>query len=185
MGMPAPLQDWTAEMARALPDDGNRYEVLDGELVVTPAPRLRHQWALLDLFRRIDPYVETARLGRAMFSPADMEYSPRRLVQPDLFVVPFAPGQPPTHWREVRDLQLVVEVRSPGTAYADRHRKRHIHLEEGVPDYWIVDLDARLVERWRPGDERPELCAAHLTWQPHPDHAPLVIDLPAFFAAQP
>lgn len=185
MGMPAPLQEWTAEQARALPADGNRYEVLDGELFVTPAPRLRHQWALMDLLLLLQPYVQQLGLERVLFAPADIEYSPHRLVQPDLFVVPFVPGAPPTEWRDVRDLQLVVEVLSPGTAYADRHRKRRIYQAEGIPQYWIVDLDARLVECWRPGDERPAICEERLSWQPRPDHAPLVIDLAAFFAAQP
>ncbi len=185
MGMPAPLQEWTAEMARALPDDGNRYEVLDGELFVTPAPRLRHQWALLDLLHQVHAYVEREQLGRTLLSPADIEYSPRRLVQPDLFVVPFAPGKPPRDWREIRDLLLVVEVLSPGTAYADRHSKRRIYPEEGVPEYWIVDLDARLIERRHPGEDRPQICDEQIVWQPRADRDPLTIALPAFFAALP
>jgi Uma2 family endonuclease len=185
MGMPAPLQEWTAEMARALPDDGNRYEVLDGELFVTPAPRLRHQWALLDLLHHVHAYVEREQLGRTLLSPADIEYSPRRLVQPDLFVAPFVPGRPPRDWREIRDLLLVVEVLSPGTAYADRHRKRHIYLEEGVPEYWIMDLDARLMERWRPGEARPEMLADTLTWHPAGAQSALVLDLPSLFGALP
>lgn len=185
MGMPAPLLEWTAEMARALPDDGNRYEVLDGALHVTPAPRLRHQWALTDLFRRIDAFVERERLGRTMMSPADIEYSPRRLVQPDLFVVPFTPGQPPREWTEVRDLLLVIEVLSPGTAHVDRHRKRRIYLEEGVPTYWIVDLEAQRIECWRLGAVQPTLHAQSIRWQPREDTDALEIDLLAFFAGQP
>ena len=185
MGMPAPLLEWTAEMARALPEDGNRYEVLDGELHVTPAPRLRHQWALGDLLHLIHAYVEREALGRTMLSPADIEYSPRRHVQPDLFVVPFAPGRPPREWHEVRDLLLVIEVLSPGTAQVDRHRKRRIYLEEGVPTYWIVDLDARRVEAWRQGAQHPTIHERTLTWQPVADREPLRLDLLAFFAAQP
>lgn len=185
MVMPASTQEWTADMARALPDDGKRYEVLDGELFVTPAPRLLHQWALLDLFRRIDRFVEREQLGRTLLSPADIEYSPRRLVQPDLFVVPFLPGHPPGDWREIRDLLLVVEVLSPSTAYADRHRKRHLYLDEGVPDFWIVDLDAQLIERWRQGEDRPQICDAEVVWHPRADREPLTIPLPPFFAALP
>ena len=52
----------------------------------------------------------------------------------------------------------------------------------GVPEYWIVDLDARLVERWRPGDERPEVLTERLRWQPDAATPPLEIDLSAFFA---
>jgi len=185
MVMPASMQEWTADLARALPDDGKRYEVLDGELFVTPAPRLAHQWALTELFRRIDRFVEQEQVGRTLLSPADIEYSPRRLVQPDLFVVPFLPGHPPGHWREIRDLLLVAEVLSPGTAYADRHRKRRIYMDERVPDYWIMDLDAQLVERWSPGEDRPQICDAEVVWQPRADREPLTIALPAFFAALP
>jgi Uma2 family endonuclease len=185
MVMPASTQEWTADMARALPDDGKRYEVLDGELFVTPTPSLVHQWALLDLLRGIDAYVQREQLGRTLLSPADIEYSPRRLVQPDLFVVPFLPGHPPGDWREVRDLLLVVEVLSPGTAYADRHRKRHLYLDEGVPDYWIVDLDAQLIERWQQGEDRPHMCEDQIVWQPRADREPLTIALSPLFRALP
>jgi len=67
----------------------------------------------------------------------------------------------------------------------DRHRKRRIYLEEGVPTYWIVDLDARRVEVWRQGAHHPTIHEHTLTWQPLPDREPLHIDLLAFFAAQP
>jgi Uma2 family endonuclease len=106
-------------------------------------------------------------------------------VQPDLFVVPFTPGQPPREWTEVRDLLLVIEVLSPCTAHVDRHRKRRIYLEEGVPTYWIVDLDARRIECRRPGAVHPTVHEQSISWQPRTDVAPLEIDLLAFFAAQP
>lgn len=171
MAMPvhAPDLDWTVERALALPEDGNRYEVLDGELFVTPAPNWGHQSVLDVLHARLRVYVKQHRLGWPRFSPADIIFSPRRLLQPDLFVVPWREGGPPRAWADVRSLLLVVEVLSPGTARADRHRKRVIYQSEEVPEYWIIDEDARLVERWRPGDERPEILFERLTWQPRPD----------------
>jgi Uma2 family endonuclease len=181
MGMPAQETEWTAEMARALPDDGKRYEVLDGELFVTPAPSWDHQGVVGRLHLLLAPYVEAHGLGWAMLSPADIEFSPRRLVQPDLFVVPTAERRP-RDWRDVKTLLLAVEVLSPGTARADRLRKRVIYQEQRVPEYWIVDPDARVVERWRPDDERPEILAGVLRWQPRDDVAPLDIDLVALFA---
>jgi len=183
MGMSAQdvSHDWTAEMAMALPDDGNRYEVLDGELFVTPAPRLRHQEALVRLFEEIKPFVTTHRLGWMFWSPADIRFSPRRLVQPDLFVVPWRDGGKPSAWTEVKSLLLAVEVLSPSTAHADRLRKRLIYQDEGVPEYWIVDLDARLVERWRPGDLRPEIVDGTLEWQPRAEIDPLRVDLQVLF----
>ena len=183
MGMSAQdvSHDWTAERALALPDDGNRYEVLDGELFVTPAPRLDHQDALGRLFVAIDQYVGASRLGWALFSPADIVFSPRRLVQPDLFVVPWRTEGKPHAWSEVKSLLLAVEILSPSTAHADRFRKRLIYQDEGVSEYWVVDLDARLVERWRPSDLRPEIVAGTLEWRPRAGIDPLRMDLPALF----
>jgi Uma2 family endonuclease len=104
MAMPAHTLEWTADMARALPDDGQRYEVLDGALFVTPAPTWRHQQVLRQLFRALGDHVETHRIGWALWAPADVEFSPRRLVQPDFFVVPWAEREP----RSSRDIATLV-----------------------------------------------------------------------------
>jgi len=182
MPMPATQHDlpWTAERTLALPDDGNRYEVLDGELFVTPTPSLAHQAVLVRIHAQLLAYTDRERVGRAMFSPADIVFSPRRLVQPDIFVIPALPV-PQRAWTDVKSLLLAVEVLSPSTARADRHRKRIIYQDEGVPEYWIVDADARMVERWRPSDDRPEVLHAELRWAPVGASEPLVIDLPALF----
>lgn len=78
-------------------------------------------------------------------------------------------------------LLLVVEIPSPGTARADRLVKRRLYQRQGVPEYWIVDVAARLVERWRPEDERPEILTEHLEWQPAPVREALRVDLAAYF----
>ena len=181
MGMAQPTRGWTAQMVRALPDDGKRYESVDGELLVTPAPVRRHQRMVGQLFRLLADYVEDAGLGEALCSPADIEAGERTLVQPDLFVVPLAAGRQADEWVEVRELLLAVEVLSPSTARADRHLKRRLYQREGVPECWIVDLDARLVERWRPRDDRAELPADELLWQPAASVPPLRIDLVPLF----
>lgn len=182
MVMPATQHDlpWTAERAIALPADGNRYEVLDGELFVTPAPSFVHQAVCGRLYALLLAYTDRERVGRAMFSPADIVFSPRRLVQPDIFVIP-ALDVPQRSWTDVKSLLLAVEVLSPSTARADRHRKRLIYQSEGVPEYWIVDGDARVIERWRPSDERPEVLHDELRWSPAGASVPLVLDLPALF----
>jgi len=181
MGMPAVQNDWTVERALALPEDGKRYEVLDGELHVTPAPTYEHQKALREIDRPVDTYVRANKLGWVLWSPADIVFSPRRLVQPDLFIIPWGSGVQPRAWTDVKSLLLAIEVLSPSTAHADRHRKRLIYQDQGVPEYWIVDLDARLVERWRPEDSRPEVVSDTLEWRPRAELAPLRIELPAFF----
>jgi Uma2 family endonuclease len=182
MGMPAATTRWTAEMVRALPDDGNRYEVVDGALLVTPAPTWDHQRAIRALFLRLHPYLTAHRIGQAIWAPADVTFSETRMVEPDLFVVPLLNGREPRTWEDVRRLLLAVEILSPSTARADRQVKRRLYQREGVPDYWIVDVNARLVERWRPEDDRPEIVSERLTWQPESAHPPLEIDLSVYFA---
>ena len=187
MGMPVPQgrgtrdegrAKWTADLARALPDDGNRYEVLDGELFVTPAPSRLHQRALKILYDLVNPYVTAHALGELLWSPADIEFSPKRLLQPDLFLAPFGKS-----WKDISSLLLAVEALSPSTAPADRLVKRPIYQDHGVAEYWIIDLDARMVERWRPHDDRPEILSKELVWEPRTDLPALTIDLLAYFAA--
>jgi Uma2 family endonuclease len=181
MGMPVQQTEWTAEMARALPDDGKRYEVLDGELYVSPAPSWKHQAVLQRLFLIVHAYVEAHGLGWTMLSPADIEFSPRRYVQPDLFVVPDEGTGEPSSWADVKRLLLAVEALSPTTARFDRQKKRPLFQKEGVPEFWILDIDSRLVERWRPRDERPEVISGIYEWQPKPGIAPLRVELARVF----
>ena len=188
MAMPAPLplvpdtsrRDWTVEERDALPDDGNRYEIVDGELLVTPAPSWRHQDAVLALAVLLKPFAERHEL-HCLIAPADVTFSPRRVVEPDLFVVPRVDGRPPSCFEEVGRLVLAVEILSPSTARADRHVKRRLYQSEGVAEYWIVDVAARFVERWRPGDNEPEILTDSLAWRPRGGAEPLLVDLAPFF----
>jgi len=86
-------------------------------------------------------------------------------------------------WSEISGLLLAVEVLSPWTARADRLVKRRLYQRERVGEYWIVDLDARVVERWRPDDDRPEIIMDRLTWYPMPQATPFALDLVPFFAS--
>src|SRR4051812_1576529 len=144
MGMAHAAGGWTAEMVRALPDDGKRYEVIDGELFVTPPPSWRHGDAVLGLVERLTPYLRQHQLGHLKIAPQDVEFDLHNLVEPDLFVVPLVDGRRPLRWEEVRRLLLTIEILSPTTARADRLRKRTLYQREGVPEYWIVDPDARV-----------------------------------------
>jgi Uma2 family endonuclease len=182
MGMPQPSAGWTVAEVLQFPDDSNRYEVVDGELLVSPAPSLPHQRGVKALYDRLQPYLKTHPLGDLLLSPADIEFDERTLMQPDLFVAPLIDGRRPRSWKDIRSLVLAVEVLSSSTARADRQVKRRRYQRHGVPEYWIVDLDARLVERWRPADQRPEIVAERLDWRPEPEVEPLEIDLPRLFA---
>lgn len=181
MHMPELAKRWTREEVLALPDDGNRYELLDGELLVSPSPKGIHQRAVWALYDRIKPYGREHRIGLTGLAPSDLDLRSGQLLQPDLFVVPLQEGREPLEWPEFGVPLLVVEVLSPSTALSDRNRKRHRYQRSGVAEYWIVDTDARLVERWKPEDERPEILAERIEWQPGPGTAPLVIDLTEYF----
>ena len=181
MGMPA-TQRWTAEMLRALPDDGKRYEIVRGELLVTPSPSWTHQLAVKRLLVQLDTYLRSTRRAEVFDAPADVELETDSVVQPDVFVVPRVDGRTPRRWQDAGRLLLAVEILSPSSARGDRIVKRRLYQEHDVAEYWIVDLDARFFERWRPVDERPEIITERLEWRDVPDVAPFVIELQPYFA---
>ena len=188
MGMPALSEPtyWTAELVRELPDDGNRYECIDGELLVTPSPRWKHQDVVGELYVRLRAWLAQERIGKVTFSPADVEIEPGTLVQPDVFVVSRdEQGALPHEWHDIRGLMLAAEVLSPSTARYDRVTKRRFFARAGVPEYWIVDVDARLIERWTPVDERPAIIGEDdtLTWLPPGARTPFTLELGPFFEA--
>src|SRR5213076_3345922 len=93
MGMPALDKEWTAEMVRAIPDDNNRYQVVDVELFVTPSPTWRHGDVLLEFCAILLDYLKQNPIGHLKISPQDVELDYRTLVEPDLFVVPLVDGK--------------------------------------------------------------------------------------------
>ena len=180
MGMPADQwtgRDWTADMVRALPEDGNRYEVIDGVLLVSPSPANRHQRAVRSLLIALQAYCEQHDLGEALASPSDIELSPKDLVQPDVFVT----RKIVSTWSDARDLLLAIEVISPSSRDTDRFVKRPRYQRERIPEFWIVDLDECVFERWRPDDGEPEVISDVVTWQPLPHIPALSIPLDDFF----
>ncbi len=181
MGMSsAPQTDWTIERLHDLPEDGNRYEIIDGELFVTPSPRLVHGIAAFELAVILRPYARSMGMD-VLLSPADIQYSERTVVQPDVFVFRRGPDRPMKDWADVQPLQLAIEVLSPSTSRRDRTVKRDLYQTQGVPEYWIVDIDARVIERWLPDSTVAELLTTSLAWQPVSVHAPLHIDLIEYF----
>ncbi len=183
MGMPDLLDSWTRDQVLDLPEDGNRYELVDGALLVTPSPRALHQIAVWALSREVDGFVRRHGVGLTLGAPADLDLRQGQLVQPDLFVIGHGPGGRPSEWADFGVPILVVEVVSPATARYDRTIKRALYQRVGVKEYWIVDLDARLVERWRPDEDRPEILTDTLTWNPGSGSDSMVLDLKAFFKA--
>ena len=172
---------WTADMVRARPDDGQRYETVHGELLVTPAPRKLHQRVLRRLSTAIDVYLTRERVGESFCSPADVSWGTNILVQPDLFVVD--PDEARTlDWTRMQHLLLVVEILSPSSVRADRYTKRALYQRVGIPTYWVIDADARAVEVWTPDDASPVVEDDMLRWQPVGATQALEIRLAELFA---
>lgn len=184
MAMPSIRRRWTAADVREMQDESRawpRYELLNGELLVTPAPGVAHQCAVTELVVILAPYVEHVGLGRVLTSPSDIELLAESVMQPDVFVVPAdTEFSDPPKWSDVKSLSLAIEILSPSSGRTDRVLKRDFYLEHRVAEYWIVDLDGRVVERWLPERVRPVILRDELHWAPAPGE-PLVIDLTAFF----
>lgn len=182
--MPALLPYYTADEVRAFPDDGLRYELVWGELLVSPAPKTRHQRIVLALARRLADYCERCRPGETMISPADISWSDDTLVQPDIFVV--APQESyAAEWSRIKTLRLVVEVLSPSTAKHDRFQKRRLYQASGVETLWLVDPDHSLLEVWVPNATRPVVETGRVTWHPSGADQPFVIEVAALLAPAP
>jgi Uma2 family endonuclease len=185
MGMPLPQQRrWTRAEVVALIDANPlvtpRYELVDGELLVTPSPSRRHQFVVAELLHALLRYLKSDRVARAVTSPSDLRLEEESLVQPDVYVVPRGgPGK--IGDGDLDAVLLAIEVLSPSSRHIDRGRKRLLH-QRRVPEYWIVDIDTRSIERWRSDDAEPEVLADRIVWQPPGATRPLVLDIPSLLA---
>ena len=143
----------------ALPNDGRRYEIHEGELSVTPAPGTRHQRTLGQLYHLLRLHVDSRRLGEVLLSPVDCILSDSTIVQPDLVYLD------PTraHLVSTRGIEgpptLVIEILSPSTTNIDRSTKHQLYRRFEVPYYWIVDPEARTAEAYGLAEGRYTLLA--------------------------
>jgi len=180
--MPIAPDRYTADMVRAMPPDGNRYEVVAGELAVTPAPRWAHQVVVSELTAALREYCARFRLGRVFGVAADISWSADTLVQPDVFVI--APEDAEAgDWAAVRRLSLVAEVLSPATARFDRIQKRRLYQAQRVGTIWLLDTERRAVEVWTPDATSARIETERLTWHPPGAPDPLQIDLDSLLDA--
>jgi len=137
---------WTYEEYAALPDDGRRYQILDGDLEVTPAPPSAHQRVSRNLEFALVLHTRDRRLGAVYDAPIDVILGRNTIVQPDILYLSRArlglvskrgiEGAP----------DLVIEILSPSSEAVDRTRKLQLYARAGVNEYWIVDPDAETVE---------------------------------------
>ena len=185
MGMPAVERRWTREQVLDLieqnPSHSPRYEVVDGELFVTPGPNGPHQFAVGLLHSLLHAYVRRVGVGEALTSPFDVKLEPDTTVGPDIFVVPPDEAKRLRRDATAQVLILAVETISPSSRRGDRGKKRQL-FQRTIPDYWIVDNTLRQFEVWRPGDEEPTILTDRLEWHPHGASEPFILELPAYFA---
>jgi Uma2 family endonuclease len=177
--MAAPIYH-TADMVRAFPEDGNRYEVVHGELLVTPAPRPWHEIVQGRLSFALETYLREHPVGQLFGSRSDISWSPDTLVSPDLFVAPLKEART-LDWSKMQHLLLIAEVLSPSSTRFDRFAKRRRYQEAGVPVYWIVDPDERQVEIWTPADAFPAFERKRLVWQPAGATRPFTLEFKQLF----
>ena len=168
-------EPWTVEQLDRLPDDGNRYELLGGELLVTPPPSEAHETIVARLNALLVPFVVANRLG--------LVHHPRSVVQiggertePDLMV---RAESGHTGWANAPIPILVVEVLSRSTRDRDLGKKRRFYMKAGVAEYWIVDREERVVIQVRPGGE--QRISTTLTWSPPGTRATLDIHTAKIF----
>ena len=135
------------------PDDNLRREIIDGELIVTPAPTIRHQDVVAFLTTELVLYAR-AHGGKALPAPADVYFGDTNVVEPDVLFVLAGNVEriEPAFVRAAPD--IVVEVSSPSTRRLELVRKRELYERFGVPEYWFVDLDADRIEVYRLADGR-------------------------------
>ena len=152
---------WTYDDYRLMPDDGQRYEVIDGDLVVTPSPSTTHQKISKRIQLALMLQIEERGLGQVFDAPVDLIFSRTRTLQPDLLVV----RSERTNFITERGIEtapdLVIEILSPSTERIDRERKSKLYAEEGVREFWIVDGPNHCFEVYALGDASFQLAGRY------------------------
>jgi Uma2 family endonuclease len=179
MGMAISVPRYTVDDLERFPDDGNRYELLAGMLLVTPAPRAAHQIVANRIQTRLTVLLEWPGHARVV-GPGAIVVPPATQLQPDILVYP-ARFSPQTDWATVTEHWLAVEILSRSSRMYDREVKRAAYLALGVPELWLVDYHDRSVEVWR-SRGAPEVVREAIRW-----HVPIleliaVVDLAEVFA---
>ena len=188
MAMPAVRPHrWTRTEVDRLVDERPgytpRYELVDGALLVTPAPSGRHQRIILRLVQLLLPYIAEHKVGEIFLGPAELPLVTGERYEPDLFIVPLVNGRrPPTPLGAVAPV-LITETLSPDSSRHDRITKRRAFQQNRVSEYWVIDGDAEVFEVWHPDDERPAIVDEQLVWLPAAAPVPFELDVRGFFAS--
>ena len=138
--MIATLRPLTYDDLLQMPDDGQHYEIIAGELVVTPSPSWNHQRVLGELYRLIDDFARQSGDGKVVFAPFDVVLGPHDIVEPDLVFMASAQGSVPGEQHFFQGApHLLVEVISPSSRQSDNVKKLALYARAGVLEYWIAD----------------------------------------------
>src|SRR5829696_1477299 len=153
--MIATLRPLTYDDLRDMPADGQRYEIIDGELIVTAAPTMGHQRVVGRLYRLLDDYARQVQGGEVAFAPFDVRLGHFDAVEPDLVFLSAARPRVPNDENSIDYApDLVVEVVSPSSRRVDRVRKMALYARSGVSEYWTADpMERTLVVNLLQGKE--------------------------------
>lgn len=179
MAVATQAKRWTLRELHSLPDDGNKYELIHGELFVTPAPSVEHETIAARFSEMLTPYVKEHGLGH-VHHPRSVLQRKGSETEPDLMVRPVDRG-PRKSWASAPIPSLVIEIVSPSTRRRDYGAKKDFYMEVGVPEYWIVDEERRVITVIRPGMSDAE-SSDRVLWSPAGAGAPLEIRVDAMFA---
>jgi Uma2 family endonuclease len=169
---------WTLEELHRLPDDGNKYELVRGELFVTPPPSVGHESIGSVLHSILEPYVTSQRLGR-IYRPRAVIRAEGSEVEPDMMVRP-VPKTMSDRWEDVPLPILVVEIVSGSTRRRDYGQKRAFYMDLGIQEYWIADRSDRTIRIIR-REEEEAVVRESFRWWPSGATQPLVVDVLALF----
>jgi Uma2 family endonuclease len=176
--MATDTRHWTIDDLYAIPDDGNRYEVVRGELFVTSAPTPTHETAIARLLRILSSYVEREAIGLVYAGSPVLRFEDAQ-VEPDLMVRREHLGNNDA-WSTAPVPALVVEVLSPRTKRRDAESKRALYEDAAVGEYWMLDTERHEITVVRRGI--PDLVITdELTWHPAGASAPLVFPVTLLF----
>jgi len=183
MAMPLVVPRYTLRDLESFPDDGSRYELLDGVLLVTPAPAPLHQLVAQRISTALADYLRPADSAR-VFAPGSVEIEPRVHLEPDVLVVPAdelrGRLRVDTRWTAIRRWWLAVEVSGTGSTPYDRDYKGPAYLTIGVREYWRVDLREASIHVSRLGQSERRL-SERLVWHPPELAEPMSLDIQDLF----
>jgi len=179
MGMPLPVPRFTIDMLDQFPDDGTRYELLEGFVLVTPAPSYAHQVVATRIVHALMSTLGPDGPARVVAVGA-IQQGERTQLQPDILVCP-AEFPPTADWRDMHGWWLAVEVLSPSSRVYDREVKRGAYLMLGVEEYWLVDPVQCSVEVWTRDRLESRIVMHRLAWRPAALDREIMVDLDTIF----